>query len=44
MSRHGGLFHIQPDAQTSKFAACFARRVKFAPQKYISFRKTEVMI
>jgi hypothetical protein len=27
-----------------KPAACFARRVKFSRQKYLSFRKTEVMI
>jgi hypothetical protein len=27
-----------------KPAACFARRVKFASQKYLSFRKTEFMI
>jgi hypothetical protein len=27
-----------------KPAACFARRVKFAAQKYLSFRKAEIMI
>ena len=34
----------QPDRQTPKPAACFARRVKRASQKYLSFRKTEIMI
>jgi hypothetical protein len=27
-----------------KHAACFARRVKFVPQKYLPFRKTEIVI
>jgi hypothetical protein len=30
--------------KTPKAAACFARRVKFASQKYLPFRKTEIMI
>jgi hypothetical protein len=39
-SRTNGL----PVGQSQKRSRCFARRVKRALEKYISFRKTEVMI
>jgi hypothetical protein len=35
---------IQNDGQRQKSAACFARRVKRAAQKDLSFRNREVMI
>jgi hypothetical protein len=43
--RTGHRQDFGPDGQNiKKPAACFARRVKRATQKYIYFRKSEIMI